>query len=526
VPQTEITDIRAAKNHSGDSTLANRNGRFGSLTPIILLSAIVIALFFASRPDTSIKVGADEDYELTKALLYAKGYRFYTEVWNDQPLLHTAITGTIHKNISSSVFVLRAITACFTVLLITSFYMIVRKICDVSAAAVAGLFLILSPGFVDLSSSCMVEIPALAPAVAGLAALMGLCPKNRKTALVLGGILFGVAFQIKLINLILLPIVGLVIWLKRVESQAESLPPEAVTFQRLFNRGISQAAFVDFLVFGGSLAVAFFGINFLLPNGDYLLQVKQTWTAHFAPAQSFEYGSPNDYPFDWSVLLKAWEQTIPACVGIAVCLWSCGSSPWFFIPFVWLALEFVVFGIHRPWWSYYYVHNALPTAWCAAIGIMATVRQLRKKRSKTTTGLFYMYAVFAAVWMGSRAYLEVSAIRRSPQTYNSLVLQQVEVFKTFAKTIYTDEGVYSFHTGIPLPPKLGIVSLKRFWSGDMTNEKLRDELWTIKPELFLLVSDARERPYQDLLQSQYSLVYDDQKHRLYVRKDVVKQAKW
>jgi hypothetical protein len=29
-----------------------------------------------------------------------------------------------------------------------------------------------------------------------------------------------------------------------------------------------------------------------------------------------------------------------------------------------------------------------------------------------------------------------------------------------------------------------------------------------------------------LLRAKYSLVYDDQKHRLYARKDVVKQAKW
>lgn len=505
---------------------AKPNGRLPTLFPIVFLSAVLIGLFLWTRPNTTIKVGADEDYEFAKALLYAKGRHFYTEIWNDQPLLHTAIVGGIAKHLTSSPLALRAVTVCFAILLTASFYSLVQKVCDTATALVAASLLILSPGFVDLSSSCMVEIPALAPAVAGLAVLVVFYDQKKRWALFLSGTLFGVAFQIKLINVILFPVLGFIIWLEAAGCHLASSELELRGIRKWFRRDLLRVVLIDGAVLGGSCAIAFLALNYFLASGDYLLQLKQTWSAHFAAPRSLEYGSPRDYPFDWSILLKGWEQTIPAAIGFVVCLFSCGATPWLALPVAWLALEFVVFGIHRPWWSYYYVHNAVPLAWCAAIGIMAIARKLRQKRSAVLTIIFAVYAISASAWMAGRVYLEISTIRHSPQTYNSLVLQQIETFKPFAKTIYTDEGVYSLHSGIPMPPKLGIVSLKRFWSGDITPDAIREELWKVKPEMFLLINDTRDLAYKDLLQSQYSLVYNDGKHRLYVRKDVVKQAKW
>jgi len=88
--------------------------------------------------------------------------------------------------------------------------------------------------------------------------------------------------------------------------------------------------------------------------------------------------------------------------------------------------------------------------------------------------------------MGARVYLQVTSIRRSPQTYSALVLAEVEHLKPFTKFMYTDDPVYSFHAGIPLPPKLGVISLKRFWSGDLTNARLVEELEAVKPGICYL----------------------------------------
>src|SRR5439155_4360792 len=80
----------------------------------------------------------------------------------------------------------------------------------------------------------------------------------------------------------------------------------------------SKRAWRSVLFFAISLAASFFAINLLIGEGSYLLQLKQSWAAHFASPKSLEYGSPDDHPFEWSILLKNWDLTIPAVVGILV----------------------------------------------------------------------------------------------------------------------------------------------------------------------------------------------------------------
>jgi hypothetical protein len=184
----------------------------------------------------------------------------------------------------------------------------------------------------------------------------------------------------------------------------------------------------------------------------------------------------------------------------------------------------LVFAAHRPWWSYYYIHIALPLCWCAAIGILAAwdwARHTRSVRWKVVLGGFGACAI---AWMGARVWLQAQDIRSSPQLYSSLVLREIERLKPFTRYLYSDEPVYSFHAGIPIPPNLAVLPLKRFWSGDMTNARLAAELETVRPELMLLKNDTRERPFQRLLQSEYRLVYQDAKHRLLARRAEAKAA--
>jgi uncharacterized membrane protein len=70
--------------------------------PIIVLLALLagfICLLSLLPLSTAILMGADEGFALSKAVLYLKGYHFYTEVWNDQPLLHTVLIAEVLKHI-------------------------------------------------------------------------------------------------------------------------------------------------------------------------------------------------------------------------------------------------------------------------------------------------------------------------------------------------------------------------------------------------------------------------------------------
>src|SRR5207245_2815791 len=115
---------------------------------------------------TAIKVGADEGFEYAKATLALKGYHSYTDIWNDQPLLHTFIITQVLRYLSSSVLGPRLVTSAFALLLLGSLFLITYRLHGLLVASLATGLLIASPGFLELASSVMLEIQVLPPAVA------------------------------------------------------------------------------------------------------------------------------------------------------------------------------------------------------------------------------------------------------------------------------------------------------------------------------------------------------------------------
>jgi len=456
---------------------------------------------------TTIQIGADEGFELAKATLCLDGYQLYSQVWNDQPPLHTLLITQILKHVSPSILGPRLATSVFTAILLASIFFISLRLNGLLVATLMTGLLIASPGFIELSSSCMLEIPALAPAIAALCLLLVVPQSKWRIAEILTGILFALALHIKLIGAILLPLAALIIWL-RLRTAASPI------------KNISGSL----IVLAASVAISFAATDYLVDGGAYLRHFQQSWASHFASTKSFEYGSPGDRPFDWSILLKNWDTTIPAVVGVAFLLGRVRQKSTAILPLAWLALTLIVFTSHKPWWPYYYIHNAIPLCWCAAIAIAFAWERIRLRRTIGLIVLLGLFAICALSWISARVYLQVTSIRNSSQTYSSLVLKQINRLKPFARFIYTEEPIYSFHAGIPMPPNLAVVPLKRLWAGDMTNARIATEMANAKPEIILLKRTSTDTPFNDLLASEYRPIYEDGKHRLYARKTIVKQA--
>src|SRR5580765_3786978 len=186
--------------------------RPGLVLAVLLTAFFLLQLALPLR--TAIQIGADEGFELAKATLCLHGYKLYTEVWNDQPPLHTFLITQILKGLSPSILGPRLVTSFCAALLLTSIFIISLRISGLLVAVLTTALLIVSPGYIELSASCMLEIPALAPAVAALALLMIAGQTKQHIAEVLSGILFGIAFQVKLVNVILLPLAALIIGLR------------------------------------------------------------------------------------------------------------------------------------------------------------------------------------------------------------------------------------------------------------------------------------------------------------------------
>lgn len=260
---------RAGVEAEGSSRRSRGSWLNGFIPPTVLV-ALFVSLQCLLPLGSAVKIGADEDYELSKATLCLKGFHLYTQIWNDQPPLDTFVLTQILKHVSLSVLGPRLLTVSCAVLLLASTFALVRRASGALAAVLATAMFVASPGFLELSASCMQEIPALAPAVAGLASLWtgGSYPWFRRE--ILSGILLGFALQMKLLDALYLPVAALILWLRSRESGLPLL-----------------GCFKSWFVFGMSVLTSFVALNYLTGN-SLLIQFQQSWSAHFAANRSFE----------------------------------------------------------------------------------------------------------------------------------------------------------------------------------------------------------------------------------------------
>lgn len=547
---------------------------------LVLGIFLILQAFFPLR--TAVQIGADEGFEVAKATLCLHGSKLYTEVWNDQPPLHTwLITGVTRLQLSYhsrqgevalnsspsaineghralSILGPRLVTTIFTLVLLVGVFTLSVRMSGLLAGTLTCVLLIASPGFLELSSSCMLEIPALSLAIAGLCIFITPFNKWYLTE-VLSGIFFGLAAMMKLVPIYLLPLVALILCLKKrqtdlslTSSSLINLDPKngiksSIKLTSVYLPSLWQllrGLFTPLLVVSVSLAGSFALVDHLIERGAYLSHFQQSWSSHFGGVQSFEYGSPAEYAFNWSLLLKNWDVTVPAVLGICILAGRIRQNHLAVFPLTWLALSLIVFTNHKPWWSYYYIHIAIPLCWCAAVGIefiCASVAGLAREHSsakdkrgkKVRSKVWYAAAVYAVValfalcavgWMTTRVYLQITSIRNSPQLHSALVLKEIERLKPFTRWMYADQLVYSYHANIPMPPTLAVVPLKRFWAGDMTRARIASEISRYKPEIILLNNNTREVPFQTMLENDYRLIYQDERQQLYAERETIERA--
>jgi 4-amino-4-deoxy-L-arabinose transferase-like glycosyltransferase len=475
---------------------------------------------------TVVQIGADEGFELAKATLCLKGHNLYTEVWNDQPPLHTFLTTQVLRYISPSIIAPRLLTVAFSVLLLSAIFRIMLRLHGLFVASISTVLVLASPGFLELATSCMLEIPALALAVVGLRLSIdagtittesAASPLNQITSassplgkthwkrFVLSGVMLGLALQTKLVPVIYLALIPVILWF--------GAPVEDRSLKGLVPR---------LALIGVSLSIVFIGVEFLIDRGAYLHNFGQSWTSHFSPAKSTEYGAASEHPFKWDVLVKNWDVTVPALIGLS-CLFTRPARLGLILPLAWLLLTFVVFGLHRPWWPYYYIHTAIPMCLCAGIGATFLSNRIKSRPLGFLTTVVCLFGAGAICWMGARLYLQVTNLRQSAMTYSSPVIEQINLFQASAGWLYTDKLIYSFHSSIPMVPSLAVVPIKRMWSGEMTNVRLAHELEAYKPGVIALVNDGRDVPFKDLLDRDYQLVYMDPENRVYALKTIARK---
>lgn len=85
----------------------SRVGGFGTRTMLVVGTAVIWFLLVALCPiHSALEMGADEHFELNKAVLIQEGYQPHIDFWNDQPPLISRGSLSCLKSRNGRLFIL------------------------------------------------------------------------------------------------------------------------------------------------------------------------------------------------------------------------------------------------------------------------------------------------------------------------------------------------------------------------------------------------------------------------------------
>jgi 4-amino-4-deoxy-L-arabinose transferase-like glycosyltransferase len=458
----------------------------------------------------AVEIGSDEHFELTKGLLWAKGYPLYSRIWDDQPPFHTVLLGVLFKLFGPSVVLARGLALSFGILLFSGCFVAVRKQSGFFAASIAVVTLLSSPEVLRLSISVMLEVPAIAIGLLALWPIYRFGKSSRRRWLVISGVILAVALQTKLTAAIFIPAMTVQILL---------VPRRGGT-----NFWLRQAP-IDYAAWVGTASALYVLIGLTLGSG-----YDQAWESHFSwkTRQAAELQGP---AFSVLLLFKHPEGMWGAIAGLLVAV---VRREWRQIAFpaVLLGTTFTIHCNHRPYWDYYYLHFALPLAWLTGYGIANLLRfALRYRIVEIFRPPFVRLAAYlvasllisAQITYGtSRLVSEVVGIQGLPWIDDDPLIARMKEYARQTKWVYAEDSIYAFHAGLPVIPELAVRPAKRFWSGQINDAQIGAIVQRYKPEEILL-ADARPPPaLEQFIGSNYVLVCHEDACSLYIAKLLVR----
>jgi hypothetical protein len=356
----------------------------------------------------------------------------------------------------------------------------------------------------------MLEVPAIGTALWALWPIVGLQRRPLWFRSVLSGIIFATALQIKLTAAIVGPALILEIFLSGSPSPSAQLLKCRASAIGIWTTSLAATYLLLMWAFGA------------VP-GNVL------WESHFAASTLSHAASTAQESFLSIMLLEHPDALCGAAVGAVIVFLGRAWRPAVF-PGIWLVTAAVIHWKHVPWWSYYYVHFAVPLAWltgCGISGLFLSGRsfwsQRLKWRRSLAMGSFAGAAVVLAMVLSageSRVMRALASIEVTPRVDTDSLISAMKHFAGRTRWVYTPAPIYAFHARLPVIPPLAVLPFKRFWSGQIDDRKIADTVDEYKPEQLLLDMDVPAE-LEKLIHAHYRAVADDGFHRLYIQTTVL-----
>jgi hypothetical protein len=295
---------------------------------------------------------SDEGFNLMKALLVARGYTLYNQIWSDQPPLLTdllALLFRIHGGI------IQLLLICLFLCAIWALVQFLRLAWG-DPAALAGAFLIIVlPSFIPLSAAVLVGQPSLALAAVSLVALAAWHRRRWQIFLVLSALALATSILIKLFTAFLAPIflAGL------LAAEFFPLGKPGGWRARIRPAGVWLVVFASVSLLAG----------FALAGPASLPQLVGTpWAA----SQATQY-PPNDQIFPITHHLRdSWATLLLAGLGALLVF---QQRRWLMLyPLAWAVFAFISLLNLTPVWFHHQLLVTIPAALLAAGAVAETAR--------------------------------------------------------------------------------------------------------------------------------------------------------
>jgi hypothetical protein len=111
----------------------------------------------------------------------------------------------------------------------------------------------------------------------------------------------------------------------------------------------------------------------------------------------------------------------------------------------------------------------------------------------------------------------VQGLRQRPRVKDSALITEMKKHAATTHRAYADNPIYAFHARVLVPPELAVVTLKRFWSGQITTEEIVDTCHRRQVEQLLLGSVSRQDAHwTNTLASVFTVAYQEEGLILYM----------
>ena len=483
----------------------SRLKNFWGLAAVI---ATLVVIYSQLPLGTALEFSSDEGFEVMKSFLCNQGHVLYKEIWNNMPPVFTFVLADAFKVFGTSILTARLVNAGFGIILFAVFHDLIRRRSGPWCALLATFFLLSSPMVPLLSVAAMLEVPTMATGLLAAWLLFQWKNQPRWAWLLCSGAVLGLAIQTKPTAILLVPAMVLEF----------ALLTDGGRIKSLWAGGTIQ----NILLWGAGVVTLFVLIGLTWGRGS----LEQSWKSHAVANFVPGFGSAEDYRFKFSLLQNHVEGVLAAAAGIGLAL-ARRRGREIIVPMTLLLTDASVHAIHRPWWDYYYLHLAIPLAWMAGWAVNELVQDILQLHAKyrfrfsspAAWKQWVLCLLVAMVVTRSELRLEwmIKDLRQRPSADADPIVQKMKEYAKSTHLVYCDSALYAFHAKLPMPPELAVVTLKRFWSGQLTTHDIVEICQRNRVEQVLLTSKKTDDDWKRLL-SDYDVAYQESNRVLYVTK--------